>query len=101
MAMDTTQWKPEARSTRLAQATRLDQRRRLHIGVRWAGVITLAFIVTSPGSVRALGLKPDHSAGLVLNLAPSGGVSLLLCAAAFWLGGGAHIGGVGFKVAIP
>jgi len=99
--MDTTQWKPEARSTRLAQASRLDQRRRLHIGVRWAGVITLAFIVTSAGSVLALRLKPDHIAGLVLNLAVSGGVSLLLGAAALWLADAAHIGGVRFKLAIP
>ena len=99
--MDTTQWKPEARSTRLAQTSRLDQQRRLHIGARWAGVITLAFIVTSAGSVLALRLKPDHIAGLVLNLAVSGGVSLLLGATALWLADAPHIGGVRFKFALP
>src|SRR5260221_13845601 len=101
MAMDTTEWKPQARSTRLAQAPRLDQRRRLHIGVRWAGVITLAFIVTSAGSVLALRLKPDHIAGLVVNLALSGGVSLLPGATARSLTDAAHVGGEHFQFAVP
>src|SRR5260221_11969802 len=98
MAMDTTEWKPQARSTRLAQAPRLDQRRRLHIGVRWAGVITLAFIVTSAGSVLALRLKPDHIPGLVLNLAVTGGASLLLGAPAPWLTDAPHVGRVRFTL---
>jgi signal transduction histidine kinase len=99
--MDTTRHKPELAALNLTPPWTRGLRWRVRMGLRWAIVTLVAFLLTAAAVIAVLHPSGPHAAAILLWLAVSGVVSLALGEVSLCLADALRIGGVRLKLVLP